>query len=173
MGVVAGVAELGGLVAFLDDLGEAGRPGYQIAVAGQAQVSPGRERRILVGLFSRVFRRRSVARFTAESSMERVVFGLYLIIVALRTGLPARELDFVRCVYLHRISSVVPEFSEGFRNEVLPHQDHGRDDDQEDDPNLENLIRKLSSFQSTLRVMRESPAGLFDGPVGSIFDRQT
>jgi hypothetical protein len=35
------------------------------------------------------------------------------------------------------------------------------------------LIRKLSLFQSTLRVMREPPADLFGGPVGSIFDRLT
>jgi hypothetical protein len=173
MGIVAGVAGFGGLVAILDDLGEAGRPRHQIAVTGQAQFFPGREGRVFVGLFSCVFRCWAVAGFTAESSMERLVLGFYLIIVALRTGLPARELDFVRRVYLHRVGSIVPEFSEGFRNEALPHQDHDSDDNQEDDPNLENLIRKLSLFQSTLRVMREPPADLFGGPVGSIFDRLT
>jgi len=107
-----------------------------------------------------------VARFTAETSMGRVVLGRHLVVVALRTGLPARELDFLRRDHPHRVGSVVPEFSEGFRNEVLSHQDHARAYEQEDESNLEHLIRNLPKFQSTLRAMRESPAGGSGGPLG-------
>jgi hypothetical protein len=82
--------------------------------------------------------------------------------VAFRAGLPARVLDVARRDYFHGVGSVVPDVPERFWNETLPHHDHGRDDDQEDDPDLEHLIRKLPNLQSTLQAMRESPVN----PIG-------
>jgi len=157
VGIVAAVTELGGLVALFDHLGEAGRPRSQIAVTGEAQVISGREYRLLIGLFSRVKRCRAVAGFAADGSMVRAVLLRDLVFVAFRTGLPARVLDLVRRDHGDRGGSIVAEISEGFRNEVLPYQDHGRADDEKDGSHLEHLIRKLPKFQGALRAIRESP----------------
>lgn len=146
--VVAAGAGLYRVVAVLDDLGEAGRPGRQVAVASEAGAPSRRGFREKFHGIVRVVDSRPVARFAAHGSVEGMVFRLYLVRVTHRTALPARVAGRERRVDGHRVGPVVTQLPEGFGNVLLSQQEHTQEDSHEDDAEPDGLGRKPSAARS-------------------------
>lgn len=144
VGVVTARAGSYRVMALFDDLGEAGRPRRQVAVASETRFPPGWHVRLDLHGIGRMVAGRPMAGFATHGPVKGLVLLFDLVRVAHRTGLPARIPRLQCCIDGHRVRAIMAQVTEGFRNKSLPEEEDSNTDGQKDDAELDYLGRELA-----------------------------